>query len=134
MQNEEILPECAYQFFTSDVLGGEELFEMISLASLYSEHFGPVIMVCTEAGYDFLINYGLDELYIDTLICQNPDMVMMLVDNLKDNINIPDANFINSKENCHEKLRILYNQLPIQVPVLQKIKEAIEREETKNRI
>jgi hypothetical protein len=61
-------------------------------------------------------------------------MVMMLVDNLKDNINIPDANFINSKENCHEKLRILYNQLPIQVPVLQKIKEAIEREETKNRI
>jgi len=134
MQSEESLPECAYQFFTSDVLNREELFEMITLASLYSEHIGPVIMICTEAGYDFLINYGLDEFYIDTLICQNPDMVLMVVDNLKDNINIPNSYFINSKENCHEKLRILYNELPFSVSVLQKIRDTIEAEETKNKI
>lgn len=134
MQNQEFLPECAYQYFVSDVLNREELFEMISLASLYSEHLGPVIMICTEAGYDFLISYGLDELYIDTLICQNPDMVMMVVDNLKENINIPNGLFINSKNNCHEKLRILYNELPLQATVIQKIREAIDREETKNRI
>jgi hypothetical protein len=134
MQNAESLPECAYQFFTSDVLNREELFEMISLASLYSEHLGPVIMICTEVGYDFLINFGLDELYIDILICQNPEMVLMVVDNLKDNINIPNSYFINSKENCHEKLRILYNELPLPVTVLQKIRNTIEAEETKNKI
>ncbi len=107
---------------------------MISLASLYSEHLGPVIMICTEVGYDFLINFGLDELYIDILICQNPEMVLMVVDNLKDNINIPNSYFINSKENCHEKLRILYNELPLPVTVLQKIRNTIEAEETKNKI
>lgn len=134
MKNNDFLPECAYQYFTSDGLNREELFEMISLASLYSEHLGPVIMICTEAGYEFLISYGLDELYIDTLICQNPDMVMMVVDNLKENINIANGLFINSKNNCHEKLRILYNELPLQAAVIQKIREAIDREETKNRI
>lgn len=61
-------------------------------------------------------------------------MVLMVVDNLKDNINIPNSYFINSKENCHEKLRILYNELPLSVSVLQKIRNTIEAEETKNKI
>lgn len=134
MENELTMPECAYQYFFSDTLPEEKLYEVIGLASIYSENFGPVIMICTESGYDFLAKHMLDDIYIDVIICQDVSMAEMVLDNLKDQMNVPSHLFINSHQNCEENLRILYGKNQIAPEVLQKIKNAVEAEQLKNLI
>ena len=127
-------PECAYQYFYTDVLNRAEIFEIITLAHLYAENFGPVIMICTEPGYEFLITHMLDEFYIDIIICPDEQSAKAVVDNLRHKIGVEETQFINSLENCHENLRILYGEEHVNAGVLDIVRQAIEKEDIKNRI
>ena len=135
MENIQEMPlECAYQFFYSDDMQRAELFEKLTLAHIYAEHLGPVIMICTEGGYDFLVRNNLDEFYIDILICEDGIRMNDILYQLKTNDIIRDSQFINSLKTCPENLRILYKESSVAPKALQKIRAAIEAEENKNKI
>ena len=134
MQDDILMPECAYQYFISDSLDEHQMREMMSLAHIYAENLGPVIMITTENGFDFLTRHNLDEIYIDVIICADAQMVELVIDNLKEQINIAEHQFINSQKNCQENLRILYEKNEVSLDVLNKIEAAIDAEQLKNRI
>lgn len=123
-----------YQYFVEDALKSAIAFEMLTLAYICGEHCGPVIMVCSEKGYDYLVNYALDELYIDIIICPEKEDVERVVANIELHATPDQAEFINSLQTSPENLRNLYNINSIDEDVLKHINASIEKEETKFRI
>lgn len=101
---------------------------------MYSEIIGPVIMVCTERGYDFLVRNKLDELYIDFGVCDTEESVWGLISHLKENNQLVEDDIINNLENCSQNIRNLYSLYTVPDELKQLINQAIEKETAKNSI
>jgi hypothetical protein len=136
MEEQTILSpnRCAFQFFLGDAIMLTHVHEMISLAQMYSEMLGPVIMICTEQGYDFLIRNRLDEMYIDFGICDTDESVWGLITHLKENNHLVEEDIINNLENCSKNIRNLYSLYSTPDEVKNLIEAAILNENSKNAI
>ncbi len=135
MEEQILAPNrCAFQFFLGDEIPSIHLHEMMSLAHMYSEIIGPVIMVCTERGYDFLVRNKLDELYIDFGVCDTEESVWGLISHLKENNQLVEDDIINNLENCSQNIRNLYSLYTVPDELKQLINQAIEKETAKNSI
>ena len=129
---EEQMPVCAYQFFSKPRLDANECEEMIKLATIYSENFGPVIAIVSDAGYEYLVRNGFDEVYIDILICENEEDVTQFAQRILCNEQGDKPPVINNIQECGENLRILYNQFPDNHPIMQVVRDAIKKENSLN--
>ena len=120
--------KCGWQFFMDDIIPLDKLREVITLAYMHSEMCGPVVMICTEHGYDFMVRNNLDELYIDFGICDTSESVWGMVSHLKETKQLVDEDVINNLENCSENILTLYNLFvpPDALEVL--VDRAIEKE------
>lgn len=98
--------ECGCQWFSEDSIQEEKLFEMMALAHIYMENIGPMIMVCSEEGYDFLARNSLEELYIDVIIVPDQKIDIDLVNKLTGRHVVIE----NSLQDCSEKMRNLYSE------------------------
>lgn len=101
MEQKEI---CGCQWFPGSEIPSDKLFEMIALAHLHMENVGPMIMICTEEGYDFLVRNDLEEFYIDVIIVPDQPITPQLVNKMIDNYAVVE----NSLQECSENLRNLY--------------------------
>lgn len=126
--------KCAWQFFMGNTMPPDKLREMITLAYIHGETFGPVIMICTEQGYDFIVRNELDDLYIDFGICDTEDSVWGLVSHLKETQQLNDQDVINNLENCSEKIVSLYNVYIVPQSLNLLIQKTIDREAAINSI
>jgi hypothetical protein len=125
---------CGFQFFINDSISIDSLKEFIELAYVYTENLGPVILICTENGYDFMVRNSLDSMYIDIGICDSEDSLWGLLTHLKETKQMSDEDVINNLENCSEKMRSLYNLTVIPKSIKELIDKAILKEEVKNAI
>jgi len=125
---------CGFQFFIADHLSEESLREMIKLLYVYTEFFGPVILICTEAGYDFIVRNNFAELYIDIGICDSEDSVWGLVTHLKETGQMEAEHIINNLKNCSEKMRSLYTNAVLPKRLSELLEKAVLKEQIKNAI
>lgn len=100
------MEKCGCQWFPGSEIPFDKLFEIIALAYLYMDHIGPMIMICSEEGYDFLARNGLEEFYIDVIMVPEEEITSQLVNKMIDN----NAVVENSLKECSENLRNLYTE------------------------
>lgn len=134
MENLLDTPRCAFQFFMEDSIPTDKLEEMITLAYMYTDTIGPVIMVCTEKGYDFLVRNQLDEAYIDFGICDDEESAWGLITHLKETGQLQNEDVINNLKNCSENIFTLYSVYKAPNEIKKLIQDAIEKENAKNSI
>ena len=116
---------CGCQWFSEPSIHMEKLFETIALAHIYMENIGPMVMVCSEEGYDFLARNGLEEFYIDVIIVPNEKIDIDLVNKLTG----AHALIENSLQDCSEKMRNLYAEKSQSLDWLkEKIEDIISKE------
>lgn len=113
------IEKCGCQWFPGSEIPFDRLFEIIALAHLYMEHIGPMIMICSEEGYDFLARNGLEDFYIDVIMVTEEEVTLQLVNKMIDN----NAVVENSLKECSENLRNLYTEFE---GTLGELKEKIE--------
>jgi hypothetical protein len=121
---EEIKYGC--QFISGEELSDEQIREMIASAYLFSNNVGPVVMLCSEAGYDFIMRNELNDIYIDVIALIETSNITpeFIYENLG-----KDVHIINSLKEIEENLRNLHienNVLPNDC--LSTIEQVIEKE------
>ena len=95
----EQFDKCGCQWFSGSEIPFDKLFETIALAHLHMENLGPMIMICSEEGYDFLVRSELEDFFIDVII-----VTLQLVNKMIDSYAVIE----NSLQECSENLRNLY--------------------------
>lgn len=118
--------KCGCQWFPGSEIPFDKLFEMIALANVYMDNIGPIIMICSEAGYDFLARNGLEDFYIDIIIVPDQEITSHLVNKMINNY----ASIENSLQDCSENLRTLYAETEETLGWLrEKIEDIVSKEQ-----
>jgi len=118
--------KCGCQWFSGSEIPFDKLFEMIALAHLHMENFGPMIIICSEEGYDFLVRNDLEEFFIDVIIVPDQQVTIQLVNKMIDNYAVIE----NSLQECSENLRNLYAETKETLDWLkEKIKNIVSKEQ-----
>lgn len=100
---EEIKYGC--QFLSGDELSDEQIREIITAAYLFSNNVGPVVMLCSEQGYDFIMRNDLNDMYIDVIALLETSNITpeFIYKNLG-----KDVHIINSLKEIEENFRNLH--------------------------
>lgn len=125
---EQTNEKCGWQFFVEDNYPLEKLQELIGLAHMYGEKIGPVIMICTEQGYDFLVRNNLDIVYIDFGICENQESVYGMITHLQEFQQIEESCIINNLENSPQNIVTLYKGYTLPKHIEKLVQRAIDKE------